>query len=410
MLKLFATCPKGLELLLVEELRNLGAHDPKEKLAGVAFSGDINIAYRACLWSRLANRILLHLSDFSATSPEELYAGIQTIVWDRHIRPTGTLSVKFICTQSNITHSLFGAQKVKDAIVDQLRAQYGVRPDVATECPDVSVHVLLRRDMASVSIDLSGESLHKRGYRLAQGIAPLKENLAAAILLRSGWQEIAKKEGTLLDPMCGSGTLLIEAALMACDIAPGLHRDYFGFLGWKQHNENTWKELHNEAVSRLEEGRSRMPRIIGYDIDGDMIKIAHENIERIGLEDKIHVEKKSLDDCKLLARMQPGLVVVNPPYGERLGDEDDLLLLYRALGDKLKTEFSGWEAGMFTGNPALGKKMGLRSYHRYKLFNGLIPCELLLFHVQPEWFIDNSPEAENERRIRRAQKFSQKPD
>jgi len=385
-LNLFATCPKGLELLLVEELRQLGAVDSKEKLAGVAFSGDIELAYRACLYSRFANRILLFLKEIPASTPEELYQGIQTIVWDEHIDPEYTLKVHFISSQSQITHTLFGAQKVKDAIVDQLRAKHGIRPSVATERADLNVHVLLRKDRASVSIDLSGESLHRRGYRLDQGVAPLKENLAAAILSRAGWPKIVESGGSLLDPMCGSGTFLIEAALMAGSIPPGIDREYFGFLGWKQHQEECWEKIWQEAIRLRDAGYAKIPRIVGYDEDSKVIQVAHENIKRAGLEDKIHVEKKSLTECKQLARLTTGLIVTNPPYGERLGDEETLPALYADLGNKLKQDFLGWEAAVFTGNPALGKSMGLRSYHRYKLFNGALPCELLLFHVQPAWF------------------------
>jgi 23S rRNA (guanine2445-N2)-methyltransferase / 23S rRNA (guanine2069-N7)-methyltransferase len=236
-MKFFATTPKGLELLLVEELRALGAEFVAEKLAGVEFSGELEVAYKACLWSRLANRILMPLKQIPASTPEELYAGVQTIEWDEHLNADATLLINFVSSQSNITHTLFGAQKVKDAIVDQLRQKYNTRPSVARDKPDVSINVYLHKNMATIGIDLSGESLHKRGIRVEHGIAPLKENLAAAILLRSGWKAVSAVGGTLIDPMCGSGTLLIEAAQMAANIAPGLSRDYFGFLSWKKHDK-----------------------------------------------------------------------------------------------------------------------------------------------------------------------------
>lgn len=406
-LNLFATTPKGLELLLVDELRGLGASDPAEKLAGVAFTGDLALAYKACLWSRLANRILLSLASIPAASPEELYAGVQTINWSEHIDPEKTLAVHFVSSQSTITHTLFGAQKVKDAIVDQLRDKFGMRPSVSREKPDVSIYVYLYRDIAAISLDLSGESLHKRGYRLISGSAPLKENLAAAILLRAGWPTIAREGGTLYDPMCGSGTLLIEAALMAADIAPGLERDYFGFLGWKKHQPKIWQTLLNDALKRREEGSKLLPDIIGYDHDPISIKIAFENIERAKMLGKIHVEKRELSafmPTQSSKNATPGLVVVNPPYGERLGDIDELQPLYTLLADRLKQEFVGWKAAVFTGNPELGKRMGLRAKRYYALFNGAIPCKLLLFDVQPDFFIDRSPAADNERRIRAAKK------
>lgn len=386
----FATTPKGLELLLVDELRALGITSAAEKLAGVEFSGDLTAAYRACLWSRLANRILLKLAKFPASTPEELYTGVQTIDWNQHLNPEGTLAVNFTTTQSKITHTLFGAQKVKDAIVDQFRERFSVRPDVAREQPDVSINVYLYRDVATISIDLSGESLHKRGYRLAAGAAPLKENLAAAILIRAGWMAIAKSGGKLLDPMCGSGTLLIEGAMIAGDIAPGILRDYFGFLHWKKHQPEIWEKLLDDAVERADAGVLTLPEIVGFDADSNAIKIAFENIERANLMGKIHVEKRELSALVAKPESVSGLLIVNPPYGERLGELEELQPLYTLLGDKLKEYFSGWKAAVFTGNPDLGKKMGIRAKKYYPLFNGALPCKLLLFDVIPEKFIDRS--------------------
>lgn len=403
-LNLFATAPKGLELLLVEELRALGAKDPAEKLAGVTFTGDITLAYKACLWSRLANRILVSLAKVSAATPEELYAGVQSIQWSAHLNSESTFFVHFVTSQSNITHTLFGAQKVKDAIVDQLREQFGERPNVSRDRPDVSVYVYLHRNEATIYLDLSGESLHKRGYRLASGSAPLKENLAAAILLRADWPAIAEQGGALMDPMCGSGTLLIEGALMAADIAPGLLHHYFGFLGWKKHQPAIWQVLLKEAEERRVAGMKKLPAFVGYDQDPHAIKIAFENIDRAGLRGHIHVEKRELVTFSPKAAVNPGLVITNPPYGERLGEIEEIKPLYTLLGERLKQEFVGWKAGVFTGNPDLGKQMGLRAKHYYAFFNGAIPCKLLLFDVQAEQFVDRSPEADNERLIRSAKR------
>lgn len=400
----FATTPKGLELLLVDELKALGAVDAAEKLAGVVFSGDLSLAYKACLWSRLANRILLRLASFPAATPEALYEGVKMIPWDAHLDPEGTIAVNFVSSQSAITHTLFGAQKVKDAIVDQLREKYHTRPSVAKEHPDLSVNVYLHRDQATVSLDLSGDSLHRRNYRLGGGgAAPLKENLAAAILLRAGWNNIAKTGGSLVDPMCGSGTLLIEGALMAGDVAPGLLREYFGFLRWKQHDAQCWETLWDEAKARREKGLANLPTIVGYDKDPYAIKIAFENVERAGLLGKVHVEKREVANFAPVSTLSPGLVVVNPPYGERLGEVEELQPLYTLLGDRLKAGFVGWKAAVFTGNPDLGKVMGIRAKKFYALYNGALPCKLLLLDVSPESFIDRSPERENERRIAAAQ-------
>ncbi|MDO8704027.1 MAG: THUMP domain-containing protein, partial [Sulfuricaulis sp.] len=295
--KLFATCPKGIEPLLADELRALGAEEVKETRAGVAFAGTLATAYRACLWSRVANRVLLPLQRFPAASPEALYAGVQTIVWKEHLAPEGTLAVDLTTSQSAITHSHYGALKVKDAIVDQLRDEFGVRPSIDTAQPDVRVNVYLLRDEATVSLDLSGESLHRRGYRAQTVEAPLKENLAAAILLRAHWPAIAKENGALVDLMCGSGTLLIEAAMIAADIAPGLARENFGFHRWKQHDAALWTGLLDEARQRREVGLTQLPPIYGYDHDPLAIRAARDNIKRAGLGNLMIAQQRELAAC-----------------------------------------------------------------------------------------------------------------
>jgi 23S rRNA (guanine2445-N2)-methyltransferase / 23S rRNA (guanine2069-N7)-methyltransferase len=389
-LNFFATTPKGLELLLVDELRALGITTVAEKLAGVEFTCDLATAYKACLWSRLANRILLKLNKFPAATPEALYAGVQAINWYEHMDPEDTLAVNFVSSHSEITHTLFGAQKVKDAIVDQFREKFAERPSVSRAQPDISINVYLHHNIATLSLDLSGESLHKRSYRLSSVEAPLKENLAAAILIRAGWPAIAREGGMLLDPMCGSGTLLIEGAMMAADIAPGLLRPYFGFLGWKKHQPEMWEALLAAAEMRADKGVLTLPTIVGYDSDATAIKAAFENIDRANLHGLIHVEKRELDALIPKQNAKPGLIAVNPPYGERLGELETLQPLYTLLGDKLKEHFPTWKAAVFTGNPDLGKVMGIRAKKYYALFNGALPCKLLLFDISPEKFIDRA--------------------
>lgn len=384
----FATAPKGLEYLLAEELQSLGAVNVAEKRAGVAFEGELAIAYRACLWSRLANRILLPLATFSAADPDALYKGIQSISWHDHFKVTDTLAVDFSTSQSAISHTHYGAQKVKDAIVDQFRDRFGDRPSVQLDQPSIRVNIYLYKDIAIVSLDLSGDSLHRRGYRAIGGDAPLKENLAAAILLRAGWAEVAKQGGALVDLMCGSGTLPIEGALMAGDCAPGLLRDYFGFFGWKKHNKLLWQKLLDEAHQRRELGLKQLPPIIGYDADPMVVRLAHDNIEKANLHGYIHIEKRDLNQVVLSAEMQkhPGLVLANPPYGERLGEEDKLKYLYGSIGEKFKATFNGWQAAIFTGNQELGKCVGLRAQRLFTLYNGTIICKLLRFTVDKEWY------------------------
>ncbi len=375
----FATTPLGIELLLAQELRGLGVPDVREGRAGVAFGGGLTAAYTACLWSRLANRILMPIARFPAATEQALYAGVQTVDWRQHLEPEATLAVDFAASRSGLTHTLYGAQKVKDAMVDQFRARDGARPSVDLARPDLRINVYLDRDVATVSIDLSGDSLHKRGYRLEGGQAPLKENLAAAILLRAGWPAMAQAGGPFLDPMCGSGTLPIEAALMAGDVAPGLRRTAFGFFGWRGHDAALWLGLVAKADRRAEAGLRKLPPIFGYDADRQAVNNALGNLERAGLRGHVHIERKALSAAR--PRQPAGLLVANPPYGERLGDEQTLEPLYRELGATLREHFQGWRASVFTGNPELAFKIGLRATKQYALYNGALACKLFNFEV-----------------------------
>lgn len=383
----FATAPKHMEALVADELRGLGVQDVRETRGGASFTGTLETACRACLWSRVANRILLVLGRFPAATPEALYAGTRTIPWHEHFDASATFAVQFISSHSAITHSHFGALKVKDAIVDQFREQLGERPSVETEQPDIRINVYVMRDQATVSLDLSGESLHRRGYREPGVAAPLKENLAAAILLRAGWPGIAAAGGALVDPMCGSGTLPIEAALIAADIAPGLRREHWGFTGWKQHDAATWQRLLDEADDRRAKGLAQLPPVRGYDHHATAVRYALANVERAGLHGHVHIEKRELEQAAPGHPGDTGLVVANPPYGERLGSDSDLPALYARLGNALKNQFGGWRAAVFTGNPELGKHIGLRARRRHTLFNGPIECKLLHFEVSEEWYL-----------------------
>jgi 23S rRNA (guanine2445-N2)-methyltransferase / 23S rRNA (guanine2069-N7)-methyltransferase len=399
--RFFATAPLGIELLLAQELRDLGIPDVREGRAGVAFSGDLTAAYTACLWSRLANRILMPIAHYDAPTVETLYAGAHAIDWSRHMAPEATLAVDFAASRSAITHTLFGAQKIKDAIVDHFRAHHGTRPSVDLAQPDLRVNVYLDRDQATVSIDLSGDSLHKRGYRLEGGKAPLKENLAAAILLRAGWPAIAAEGGSFMDPMCGSGTLPIEAGLMAADSAPGLLRQCYGFLGWRGHDPALWLGLLDDARQRHAAGLGRLPPIMGYDIDRQAVHHALGNLERAGLRGHIHIERKAAGEAR--PQHDTGLLVVNPPYGERLGDEASLVPLYTELGDTLRAHFRGWHASVLTGNPELAFKLGIRATRHYALYNGALACKLFNFDVAEGRFFtphEGEPPTEAERKLR----------
>jgi 23S rRNA (guanine2445-N2)-methyltransferase / 23S rRNA (guanine2069-N7)-methyltransferase len=399
--RFFATAPLGIEGLLGQEFRDLGIPDVKEGRAGVAFGGGLNAAYAACLWSRLANRILMPIAQFPAATGEELYDGIRSVDWSLHMEPESTLAVDFAASRSAITHTLFGAQKVKDAIVDHFRSESGVRPSVDLARPDLLVNLYLDRDQATLSIDLSGDSLHKRGYRIEGGKAPLKENLAAAILLRAGWPEVAAAGGQLIDPMCGSGTLPIEAALMAADFAPGLLRPWFGFLGWRGHDAACWLDFVAEADRRSEAGLKQLPVIVGYDVDRRAVHTALGNLDRAGLRGAVHFERKSVEAVR--PQKAKGLLVVNPPYGERLGDEETLVPLYKMLGETLRTHFLGWKASVFTGNPELAFKVGIRAIKQYALYNGALECKLFNFDVAEGRFFtphEGEPPTETERQQR----------
>ena len=389
----FATSPKAMEDLLAAELNSFGAAAVKETRAGVMFEGTLETAYRACLWSRIASRILLPVKTFQAADVDELYAGIQSIPWGEHLSVESTLAVSLTATHSWLTHTHFGALKVKDAIVDQFRDRTGRRPSIDVLRPDLRVHVHLDQDTVAVNIDLSGASLHQRGYRGESVIAPLKENLAAALLLRVRWPDIARDGGPLVDPMCGSGTLPIEAALMAGDSAPGLERTTFGFLRWKGHNQKLWGNLLKEAQHRRESGFERLPQIVGYDADRRAVRIALAAVKRAGLGSRIRIEQRDLAKASAPAgdAVVPGLVAVNPPYGERLGETAALHPLYKCLGEVLIAQFSGWKAAVLTGNIELAKSIGLRAVRVNTLYNGSLECKLLQFEIRPERIFKNVP-------------------
>ncbi|WP_295479183.1 bifunctional 23S rRNA (guanine(2069)-N(7))-methyltransferase RlmK/23S rRNA (guanine(2445)-N(2))-methyltransferase RlmL [uncultured Pseudomonas sp.] len=387
--ELYLTCPKGLEGLLAEEATGLGLEDTREHTSAIRGQADMETAYRLCLWSRLANRVLLVLKRFPMSNADDLYQGVLDVDWQDHLEPDGSIAVEFSGHGSGIDNSHFGALKVKDAIVDKLRTADGLRPSVDKINPDLRVHLRLDRGQAILSLDLSGHSLHQRGYRLQQGAAPLKENLAAAVLIRAGWPRIAAEGGALADPMCGVGTFLVEAGMIAADIAPNLKRERWGFSAWLGHVPALWRKLHDEALARAEAGLARPPLWIrGYEADPRLIQPGRNNIERAGLSDWIKIYQGEVGTFEPRTdQNQKGLVICNPPYGERLGDEASLLYLYQNLGERLRQACFGWEAAVFTGAPDLGKRMGIRSHKQYAFWNGALPCKLLLLKVQPDQFV-----------------------
>lgn len=403
--ELFLTCPKGLEGLLLNEASSLGLEEAREHTSAIRGMADMETAYRLCLWSRLANRVLLVLKRYSVQDAQSLYEGVLEVDWFEHLESTGSLAVEFSGNGSGIDNTHFGALKVKDGIVDKLRLKDGTRPSVDKLNPDMRVHLRLDRGEAILSLDLSGHSLHQRGYRLQQGAAPLKENLAAAILIRAGWPRIAAEGGALADPMCGVGTFLVEAAMIAADIAPNMTREQWGFSKWLGHVPALWKKLHAEAEERAAVGMAKPPLWIrGYEADPRLIQPARNNIERAGMSDWIKVYQGEVATFEPRPdQNQKGLVICNPPYGERLGDEASLLYLYQNLGERLRQACMGWEAAVFTGAPDLGKRMGIRSHKQYAFWNGALPCKLLLIKVQPEQFVTGERRTPEQREREREQ-------
>lgn len=369
---LFASTARGLEELLKTELENLGAQHVQVVQGGVHFEGDTRLIYQSLMWSRLASRIMLPLNECKVYSDLDLYMGVQAIDWTEIFNPGATFAVHFSGLNEEIRNSQYGAMRVKDAIVDSFTRKNMERPNVDREQPDMRINVWLNKETAHIALDLSGDGLHLRGYRDRAGLAPMKETLAAAVVMRSGWQP-----GTpLLDPLCGSGTLLIEAAMLATDRAPGLHRGHWGFSGWAQHDEALWKEVKAEAQTRARRGLADYgSRFYGSDSDARVIDIARSNARRAGVGELIDFNVK---DVAQLTNPLPegphGTVLSNPPYGERLESEPALIALHSLLGRTLKNNFGGWNVSLFSASPELLNCLQLRADRQFKAKNGPLDC------------------------------------
>lgn len=367
----FATTAKGLEEVLARELRELGVRGVLPGRGGVHFQGTPADSYRACLWLRTANRVLEPLATFPCRSAEQLYAGVREIDWETLLTPQMTLAVDASVRNSVLTHSHSTALKAKDAIVDRLRDHCGSRPDIDTKLPDLPVNLHLVDNHCTVSLDLAGEGLHRRGYRLDRTLAPLRETLAAGLLLLSDW------DGTtpFVDPMCGSGTLPIEAALLATRTAPGLGRD-FAFEKWPGFDRQSWLAIVKEAYDAQ---RPAPAAILGADRDQRALAVALTNAARHQATASITWQRS--DFASLPPLPGPGTLIVNPPYGERLQNEGELTALYRNIGDTLKQRWNGWTGWLLTGNPAMAKQVGLKATRRIPLYNGPIDCRLLQYRL-----------------------------
>jgi putative N6-adenine-specific DNA methylase len=373
MTQYFATVARGLEAIAAQELETLGATEIQPQFTGVQFRGDRALLYRINLWARTIFRVLMPIADIPAGNAQQLYNGTREIAWDDYLSPDETLAVN--CTGSNrqLNHSHFTALQIKNAIVDQQRDRVGKRSSVDTHDPDLIINAHIYKNTCTLSLDSSGTSLHRRGYRPAMGLAPLKESLAAALLDMAEW----RSELPLFDPLCGSGTIAIEAGLKALNIAPGLFRDRFAFEGWPDFDKALWQ---NTIKAAQDSQIGEFPAFIGgSDRDPDILAQAEINAKNCGLRDRLKFSVTQLADVQ--PPSPPGIILCNPPYGKRVGEVAELEGLYKLLGDIFKQRFTGWTAYILTGNKELAKKVGLRASQRLPVYNGAIPCTLLKYEL-----------------------------
>jgi len=393
----FATCATSLEYLLVDELKELGAENVKEGLSLVNFEADWPVVYDILMWSRIASRVLYPIAKFEAKDEQALYDQASIIDWSQHMNSNSSFLINSQSFRSELSHTKFVSQRIKDAVVDHFKDMDEQRPDVEFEQPDVTIQCRIRQNQVILSIDLAGFGLHHRGYRLQGGAAPIKENLAAALLIRAGWQKLCREKTdvdlTLYDPMCGSGTFLIEAAMMALDIAPGTYRDYLGIFGWNQFNQDLWDKTIAKAEQKKEQSinrtiNSHRLQIIGSDINPKAVKSAQSNIGLAHLEDVIKVHIAGIDQVEQIEIPDEGLVIVNPPYSERLGEFEQVKSLYFELGKLLKTKFKGWKASVLSPDKDFGHSLGIRAKKIYKFNNASIACELLNLDLDENNFVE----------------------
>ncbi|MBJ7538829.1 bifunctional 23S rRNA (guanine(2069)-N(7))-methyltransferase RlmK/23S rRNA (guanine(2445)-N(2))-methyltransferase RlmL [Marinomonas transparens] len=373
------TCPLGLENVLEAELHGEGLTNTRFGEGQIKLTTDLEGIYKVCLWSRVATRVMLPIANFKIDSADELYDGVKAIQWSDHMSANDTIAIDCHGTNHHIRNTQFGAVRAKDAIADYFVGLSGERPNVQKEQPDVRIALRIKREVVTVSIDLSGESMHRRGYRQQGSMAPLKENLAAGLLLRAGWgRECGLTQ--LIDPMCGSGTFLVEAAMMSLDMAPGLGRQYWGFKGWKQHDHRMWQQLMDFAKNRKKDPVELGLRFQGTDRDQRAIAASRESIKRAGLVGVIDVTMISFQEHEFDINSElPGLVICNPPYGERIGDEMALIALYGQLGEWVVNNVRGWQFMMLTSNEHLARQIPVRPEKSTRVINGGIECRAYLF-------------------------------
>lgn len=367
--------------MLLSELQTIGADDTKIHTGGVAFKGEIKLAYKACLWSRIASRILFQLKTFNIESDEDLYQQVYDIDWSQHFDVDNTIAIDCFSSHKTVNNSHFATLRIKDAVVDQFMKEINQRPSIDREHPEIRINAYLSDKQCMLYLDLSGDALHKRAYRQAAGSAPLRETLAASMLYRAKWQTFYEQGLPLYDPMCGSGTLLIEATMMAANIAPGLLRENYGFFHWKHFLQNDWDTLLDEAQAAKQHGLNNKIIIRGSDSDEVLVGIARKNIEAAGLSSLIKVTLQDATKDLSPPVNTAGLLITNPPYGKRIGQIQVLRTLYHRFGQQLKANFDGWVAVIITSEPELARSIGLRSFHKNTLFNGALKSVLYQYRI-----------------------------
>lgn len=380
-----AVCPKGIEQLLADEISDLGGSIERITHLGVFWQGGVDVAYRFCLWSRLATRLLMKLHESQVDNIDELYQSALAVNWPKVFALNSTFRIDFHGSSRFVNNTQFGAQKIKDAVVDRFREETGNRPNVDKQGA-VRIEAQLRKGILALYYNFAGDSLHKRGYRLQPGLAPLKETLAAALLVRAGWPQLAAQGQHLVDPMCGSGTLLMEGAMMAADIAPGLKRQLWGFSAWLGHDEQQWQLALKQAKERAIEGLKNLKsRFYGFDIDATQLDSAQHNCSRSMLAGRIHFERRDVKNLRVSKEVieAGGLLICNPPYGERLSELPQLAPLYQNLHEA-GLKLANWQMAVFTGNTDLARSIRRPLFKQYNINNGPIEAKLFVFNAADE--------------------------
>ena len=373
-LRLTAKTIYGLEEVLSFELKKLGARDIELHNRAVSFTGDKGLIYKCNLHLRTALRILVPIEKFEVQDEQGLYDGIKAIDWEQYMGVDDTLGIDCVLNTPIFSHSLFIAQKAKDAIADQFRERYNKRPSVDLARPVLRIHILIYNNLCTVALDSSGESLHKRGYRDQVNLAPINEVLAAGLVLLSGWN----RSSNLIDPMCGSGTILIEAALIAANIPPGYYKDDFGFMRWNRflpYDAELWQRIYDAAIDRIVEVT---PNIYGGEISHNVARKAKENVKLAKVEDMVRIRECAMEEFE--APEGGGVVIMNPPYGERM-DKQDSNELYASMGDTFKKRFTGYDCWIISSNMEALKYVGLKSSRRIPVANGHLDCRFVKYEM-----------------------------